>query len=309
MRNHPWLTCLIRRASVRIRTQWPRVTRRLAAVRARLSSARLRTPPGETSNDAGRAVATSSESPTNEPANPLFDTIPRNTSDYGEYAELYECDEDAALARAERLLAAGQDVNATNAQGMTPLIKAIIRGKEPFVRLFLSHGADPNQALPNGNTPLMLAIRCKDQLCNLLLNCGAHFDTKDDGGMTALMVAASERNPTATRLLLERGADVNAAMDGTTALEWAQRRDSFAVADLLVRGGADVNARSRYGFTLLMGAARRGKKRWVEWLLERGADVTAATDRGHTALSLAQRHGLHEIAALIENAPTAGNDH
>jgi ankyrin repeat protein len=59
---------------------------------------------------------------------------------------------------------------------------------------------------------------------------------------------------------------------------------SSDVVRLLVSRGADVNARSKRGETALADAAGRGDVDGVKLLLEKGADVNVADYRGYTPL-------------------------
>jgi ankyrin repeat protein len=91
---------------------------------------------------------------------------------------------------------------------------------------------------------------------------------------TALMGAAEGGHEAVVRLLVNRGADVNAKKDDDhgeeTALMGAAEGGHEAVVRLLVDHGADVNARRsdyyRRGETALMGAAKKGHMA-VVWLL------------------------------------------
>jgi ankyrin repeat protein len=57
----------------------------------------------------------------------------------------------------ELLLAAGADVKAKAAQGVTPLHVAAARGDAEFVRKLLAQGADPTVSMADGTTPAAMA--------------------------------------------------------------------------------------------------------------------------------------------------------
>jgi ankyrin repeat protein len=114
-------------------------------------------------------------------------------------------------------------------------------------------------------------------------------------GATPLMVAASEGSQALVELLLERGADVNAADDqGRTALVIAEAAGHGEVAALLrARGGSSAALLPpEQALTL---AAERGDAEGIETALGRGAaidgyDTRKASD-GKTALVLAAEGG------------------
>ena len=64
---------------------------------------------------------------------------------------------DGDATEAERLLAAGADVNAPFSTGWTPLMDAAANGHEALVRVLLVHRASLDSADAEGNTALMLA--------------------------------------------------------------------------------------------------------------------------------------------------------
>ena len=61
------------------------------------------------------------------------------------------------LARAQKLLAAGADVNEADDGGWTPLFNAAHHGHAALIRLLLSHGARIDYLNHNGETALMVA--------------------------------------------------------------------------------------------------------------------------------------------------------
>jgi hypothetical protein len=99
-------------------------------------------------------------------------------------------------------------------------------------------------------------------------------------GFSDLMVGSYFGLEAVVRLLLEKGADVEAKdKDGWTALRWAARHGHDGVMRLLLEKGADVEAKDNDGRTALRWAALdgllHGHEAVVRLLLEKGADVEA----------------------------------
>jgi ankyrin repeat protein len=77
------------------------------------------------------------------------------------------------------------------------------------------------------------------------------------------------------------------------------------VVRLLLDKGADVNAMTPSGWNSLMGAARRGHLEVVRTLLAHGADAAHADYRKQTAADLARIGGYPEVVALLTTATPA----
>ena len=121
-------------------------------------------------------------------------------------------------------------------------------------------------------------------------------------GWTALHLAAFFGQIGAARILIEKGADVNARSDNAMAncpLHSAAAGDHFTVCDLLLANGADVDATQRGGFTPLMAAAQHGDRGLAELFLRRGASKPPQSDAGKTAADYAAEGGHEEITALL----------
>ncbi len=109
----------------------------------------------------------------------------------------------------------------------------------------------------------------------------------DNRGITPLMYAAEVGSVDAMRLLLERGADVNAQNAfGSTALMWSV--SDAAKVRLLLDRGAQVNTAARSGRTaLIIAAFTNPSAEVVRLLLAKGAKVDVMDRRHVTPLNAA----------------------
>lgn len=110
---------------------------------------------------------------------------------------------------------------------------------------------------------------------------------------TALHFAAFFRQPEATRLLVDRGAELEAVsptFGDVTPLHSACASGERESARILLEAGADPNARQQSGFVPLHAAAQNGDEQLAQLLLARGADPEAATDDGRTARDFGLAH-------------------
>lgn len=118
------------------------------------------------------------------------------------------------------------------------------------------------------------------------------------------LISAAERGDAAVvKVLLAKGADVNAKDDGgRTALMTASDNGHLDVVKALLAKGADVNATASNGWTALMAASYNGHVDVVKTLLAKGTDVNAKDNDGATALDVATAAGHAEVGALLRQA-------
>jgi ankyrin repeat protein len=109
-------------------------------------------------------------------------------------------------------------------------------------------------------------------------------------GNTALMMAAFKRNRAAAEALIARGAAVNRA--GWTPLHYAAASGDEAIARLLIKRGAKIDAVSppaSGAYTPLMMAAREAHPDMVAFLTEQGANPKLTNSEGLTAAQIAEK--------------------
>ncbi len=186
-----------------------------------------------------------------------------------------------------RALVGAHGANVKDSLGQTPLMMAAAFGSIEAVRVLIASGADVNAASGSGVTALHWSVR-DVETARLLLAAGADVNARSSIGRTPLVVAASTSGTAEmVGLLLDKGADVNIAdAIGVTPLVAAAGVDDTAVAKLLLARGAAVNAKANIGgaATALLGAAYNGNVELTRVLLAHGADVNAVSaDRNGTA--------------------------
>jgi ankyrin repeat protein len=152
------------------------------------------------------------------------------------------------------LLEAGAHIEARDAQGFTPLLRATLLSRSAVVETLLARGANAN--------------------------------VRDDRKRSALHYAAAVGDPACVRLLLEAGGDAQ-AVDAWrwTALHFAAAHGRADTLGGLVSGqnAAYLNARTARGMSALHLAARRGQPVMLQRLLEAGLDPASTDDDGRRA--------------------------
>ena len=132
-------------------------------------------------------------------------------------------DEPAGVATA---LEEGADINAIGPGGQSPLMNAVLGGKEKSVQVLLDRGADPTVAEKDGYTPMHGAgFQGRAQIAKLLIAHGLDPSDRHADGFTPIHRACWGREPrhTATvSVLLKAGVDPEEpAADGKMPLQMA----------------------------------------------------------------------------------------
>ena len=176
-----------------------------------------------------------------------------------------------------------QHVNSHGGWYLTPLVAALAGKQFQTAELLRYSGADPDIQCHDGFTPLHSATCFRDvEMVQELLDLRADFNIRDNYGKTILESACSglsscDKVPNypqslvnIARLLLDRGADINARNGrGGTPLHSATR---IEVIRVLLERGANVNGKDKQGRTPFKLAKERGHNEIMKLLLEHGAE-------------------------------------
>ncbi|KAL9096722.1 MAG: hypothetical protein Q9165_001210 [Trypethelium subeluteriae] len=109
----------------------------------------------------------------------------------------------------------------------------------------------------------------------MLIEQGEPIDMQGGEWGNALQAASRQGYIEIVKLLLDRGADVNAQGNYSNALQAASGGGYIEIVKLLLDRGADVNAQEGYHGNALKAASRQGYTETVKLLLDRVADVNA----------------------------------
>ncbi len=211
------------------------------------------------------------------------------------------------------LIGHGAGVNAKDARGRTPLMRAAALGDPPMVRLLLDAGADPDIQDKNGDSSLHHAVKATWlEVADLLLAQGANHALQDQHGDTALAYVEFLRNRDFYKLFAKHGL-ATAPFDTPPALEPGEEAvvdlETAAVQGdldrlrvlLSVRGGTSAEERA----AALLAATVYGRLEGAKALLAAGADPNAHDEAGGTPLREAV---AREDEAMVNLLVAAGAD-
>jgi ankyrin repeat protein len=149
------------------------------------------------------------------------------------------------VAIARELVRSGSDLSALNADGYSPLYIALAHGRTQVAMMLMDRGA-PLDAQSMLVDLVRAGVIDRDAL-NFLIRSGAEVNRADPEGDTPLLVAIRNGHLDATRRLIVAGADVNQT-DGTGRLplqiarESAPGRDARFIISTLERSGARADS-------------------------------------------------------------------
>ncbi len=196
------------------------------------------------------------------------------------------------LKLARKLRRQGIDVNFSDKDGITALMRAAMSNTDPeMVKFLLASGARIDMVSRHGASALSYAAQYNNSaVVKLLLAEAEKIAGKPVSATELLLRAAGNTDPEVVKLFLERKIDVNSTDNmGRTPLFFAARFSTPEVVKTLVAAGADVNICDKYGFSALMAAAEMTvSPETIRILVDAGAKIDCVdNEHGRTALDFA----------------------
>jgi ankyrin repeat protein len=188
------------------------------------------------------------------------------------------------------LLASGADVYTEDKYGTTLLHIAARNGCVEMVRMLLEEKVKVNPCDENSNSPLELAICCRNasarendyfMVVNMLIEAGANVHHKNEYNYNLLHIAAAHQDVEVVKLLIDRKVEINskstrgymplylAVSNAGTLVE--QR--CLEVIDLLIQAGAIIDVEGDNGYTPLYFAIKNGFGKIAIYLIKQGANI------------------------------------
>ncbi len=187
-----------------------------------------------------------------------------------------------------------------NAGSFDDFFIAIKNDNPSAVADLLKRGFDPNTRDVKGQPGLTAAMQERSvKVARVLLEQpGIDVNALNPAGESALMLAALKGELTGAELLLGRGATVSLA--GWSPIHYAATGPEPQLVKLLLDRGADIDAASPNGTTPLMMAAQYGSEESVKLLLQRGADLARRNQRGLGPVDFAKLSGREAVVRLLD---------
>lgn len=177
----------------------------------------------------------------------------------------------------EEAMSRGANVNETNDRGQTALMLAVRSEAAEAVGALLRSNADVNIQDNDGDVAIglyMEGLYDPIPFATALIDKGASVDTPNEEGVTPLMYASRGGTPELVEMLIEAGADPNAADnagDVPVGSYIINHPDPVPIAEMLLKHGADPRKPNATGVTPMFYAERWGSPA-LQALLRRGTD-------------------------------------
>lgn len=204
---------------------------------------------------------------------------------------------------AKKLMEAGADPNARDANHLTPLMHAIDTERSSVIRALIAGGADAVTANVI-ESPVVRAIQKNKEECfQIILDAGIDINHRDSLGNTLLHIALRENKEGMIKILLKRGADVNVVLNGDPLFHTAIKSEQDdCIRALMYAENLDYYARNAQGENAMHVAAQYGNIEVMVFLAKKAQIALNVKDaRGRTPLHHAAIGGRARVVTQMVN--------
>lgn len=209
------------------------------------------------------------------------------------------------LARFCLCLLAATVFSVAQADSFNDFFRAVRSDNASGVESLLRRGFDPNTRDERGLTGLLIALREPSPrvIQVLLASPQTNVELRNGNDESPLMLAAIKGQMDLVKQLIARDADIN--KPGWTALHYAASSGQVEIMRLLLEKHAFIDAQSPNGTTPLMMAAMYGSPESVRLLLEEGADASMKNQQNMSAIDFATQGRRPDAIELLKTVARA----
>lgn len=232
---------------------------------------------------------------------------------FNQTALMYACRR-GNIEVARELLSLGASVNMQSSRGRSAMHEAIIHEHNDMVNLLLSaktlgQSIDVNLKYTRGNsrTPLMMAIRCRDESRQMAYALLKHpeidINLVDQYGDTALSLATWEDSQELLDAILScKNVDVNSIekVGGRSPLISAAEQGKEGMVTSLLNNKASIDLKDRRGGTAAFRAVEGGHAATLEVLMKHNTDIFIKDEEGRTLMHRAAEKNQCNILQTLK---------
>ena len=191
----------------------------------------------------------------------------------------------------------GGDINITDNEGNTLLMKSVSLGYYDLADYILTMNADISITNNNGENVLILSADYP-YIINLLLNNIDNLDIADNEGKTALFHACKYGNLNSVKLLIKSGSDINKRdIFGKTILMYAVESENLELIKYLIEDiEVDINEKDDWGQNAIFFATKISVARY---LIYKDIDYSATNSIGLKAYEVLRYNGYNNLSTYL----------
>lgn len=192
----------------------------------------------------------------------------------------------------------GGDINITDNEGNTLLMKSVSLGYYDLADYILTMNADISITNNNGENVLILSADYP-YIINLLLNNNIdNLDIADNEGKTALFHACKYGNLNSVKLLIKSGSDINKRdIFGKTILMYAVESENLELIKYLIEDiEVDINEKDDWGQNAIFFATKISVARY---LIYKDIDYSATNSIGLKAYEVLRYNGYNNLSTYL----------